>query len=376
MLNKIHMMKSTFFLGALIALSRSSAALLSERDPLKLDGQVVIQDGSETHRGSNSTTKSTTQHLEAHTHKHLHSSTSDKIEAILEDMDELDASGDAGPFAHHSSHPKFAVGSQTTQWAIAYIPYTDDLNCKSQSAIQTDVATIAEKGFTSIRLYATDCSALKHVGSAAQAHNLRLILGVHIDNPTVTHARPQIDEIIAWANGSWDLVEMIAIGNEAIFNEFCTPNHLADFIGSARSLLRQAGYTGPVTTTEPINVLYENTHTLCPVIDVAAANIHPFFHAEVSAEMAGEYVADQLLQLEGICPGLQGVNLETGWPSRGIANGEAVPGVLEQMLAVGNVMDWAGGRSVVLGFGDDGWKDEGEFGVEQSWGCLNVFGKR
>lgn len=69
------------------------------------------------------------------------------------------------------------------------------------------------------------------------------------------------------------------------------------------------------------------------------------------------------------------VNLETGWPRRGAAHGEAVPGFLEQWMAVAGIMEEAGGVSVFLGFADEGWKDEGEFGVEGSWGCGHVFGE-
>ncbi|KAL6716050.1 hypothetical protein ACLMJK_007012 [Lecanora helva] len=363
-------MKPAVFLGALVALLGSTTAARLHHKAHNLDSQIVVQDSSEKDQAA---LLQPAEYTDAAKQNSIHSPPSNNLDAILVDIDEFDQSGDAGPFAHHSPHPKFNVGSKSSQWAIAYVPYTDDLNCKSRDAIQTDVATIAQKGFTTIRLYATDCSALKLVGSAAKSHNLNLILGVHIDDPTITHAQSQIDDIIAWADGNWDSVEMIVIGNEAIFNEFVTPNHLADFIANARPTLRRAGYTGPVTTTEPISTLHENVALLCPVIDIAAANIHPFFHADVSAEMAGAYVADQLEQVEGICPGLQAVNLETGWPSQGMANGEAVPGVMEQMLAVTNIMKSAGGRSVFLGFGNDGWKDEGEFGVEQSWGCMNIF---
>jgi len=374
MLNLIQIMKTVFYLGAVIALLRSAVAFLSDHEPEGPHGQAVIQAGIKTNNGGN--LAATTEYVEVAVAKAVGSSKSKVIEATLVDIEELDNSGDAGPFAHHSPTPKFTVGSHSSQWAIAYIPYTDDLNCKSKDAIQADVATIAQKGFTTIRLYATDCSALNHVGAAARAHNLKLILGVHIEDPNVSFSQPQIDEIIAWAAGDWDLVEMIAIGNEAIFNEFCMASSLADFIASARSLLRQAGYMGPITTSEPISILYEYAATLCPVIDIAAANIHPFFHAEVGAEMAGEYVADQLVELGRICPGLEAVNLETGWPSRGRVNGNAVPGRLEQMLAVTNIMKSAGGKSVFLGFGDDGWKDEGEFGGEQSWGCSHIFGEK
>ncbi|KAL2052961.1 hypothetical protein ABVK25_006902 [Lepraria finkii] len=278
------------------------------------------------------------------------------------------------PSSYLSLKHHFSVGSTGDQWAITYTPYNDDLTCKTKAAIQEDVAIIAKKGFTSIRVYATDCSTLKHVGSAAASHKLKLILGVHIDDTILMLAQPQINEIVTWAAGKWDRVEMIVIGNEAIFNEFTTAAMLAEFISSSRTILREAGYTGPITTTEPLNILSKYTSTLCPVIDVAAANIHPFFHPEVSADTAGDYVAVELDRLEELCEGMQGVNLETGWPKQGIANGAAVPGVLEQWVAVAGIQKAAGGRSVFLGYADDGWKDEGEFGVETSWGSAHIFG--
>jgi len=334
-------MKAVLYVGAAIALLRSAAALLSDHD---LQDPMVIQNVRVTNKAI-VLPNSTTEYLEIHA------------------------------VAHHSHNPKYHVGSSGSQWAMTYIPYNDDLSCKSQSVIQADVATIAQKGFTSLRLYATDCSALKHIGSATHIHNLTLILGIHIDDPALSLAQLQLEEIISWADGSWDRVEMIVIGNEAIFNDYITPTGLASYLSHARSHLRFTGYTGPVTTTEPINILYENSIILCPTVDVAAANIHPFFHAEISADMAGEYVADQLAQLERICPGLEGVNLETGWPRRGRPNGNAVAGELAQLVAMQGIMESSGGRSVVLGFGDDGWKDEGEFGVEGSWGCGHLFGK-
>ena len=44
-------------------------------------------------------------------------------------------------------------------------------------------------------------------------------------------------------------------------------------------------------------------------------------------------------------------------------------------MAVAGILKEAGGVSVFLGFGDEGWKDEGQFGVEGSWGCAHVFGE-
>ena len=272
--------------------------------------------------------------------------------------------------ASHASSPITNTGSH---WCMTYSPYTSSGGCKSASAITSDVADIATKGFSSIRLYSTDCSGLSAVSSAASAHGLNLVLGIYISDSGISAAEPQIQEIVSWANGQWSAVEMIVVGNEAVFNNFCTAEALATFVASAKSAFQAAGYTGPVTTTETIETLTENKATLCPVMDVAAANIHPFFNGHVAASQAGQFVASQLQLLEQVCPGKEAYNLETGWPSQGEANGAAIPGTWEQEAAVMGIKQAAGGKSAFFSFENDLWKEEGEFGVERSWGCSKLF---
>lgn len=229
--------------------------------------------------------------------------------------------------------------------------------------MSTDIALIAAKGFTSIRLYSTDCSGLDHVGAAVKSHGLKLVLGVYISDRGIADAETQIDNIITWTGGDWGCVEMIVVGNEAVFNEYCTPAALVDFIMRAKSAFSGAGYSGPVTTTEPINVLQEHAATLCPILDLVAANIHPFFNSGVTADTAGDFVAMELQNLQAICPGLPSFNLETGWPSAGSPNGAAVPGISEQRAAILSIQKAAASNSVFFSFVDDVWKDGGQFGV-------------
>lgn len=258
---------------------------------------------------------------------------------------------------------------------MTYSPYNADTTCKSASAVASDVSAIASKGFTSIRLYSTDCSGLSTVGAAASTHNLKLVLGVFISSSGLAIAAEQITAITTWAAGDYRLVEMIVIGNEAVFNNYCTPAALAAFLTAAKATFVAAGYTGPVTTTEPMSILQQHAPTLCPVIDVAAANIHPFFNSGTSASAAGAFVARTLTDLAALCPGgKEAYNLETGWPHSGNANGEAVPGASEQAQAVKGIREAAGGRSAFFSFVDDLWKAPGLGGVEQSWGCSQLFG--
>ncbi|KAL8756798.1 MAG: hypothetical protein Q9199_002688 [Rusavskia elegans] len=270
----------------------------------------------------------------------------------------------SSPINHSGSH-----------WAMTYSPYTPSGDCKSSSDVATDVAAIAAKGFSSLRLYSTDCNGLSAAATAAQSHNINLILGVYISNSGISVARPQIAEIVTWANnnGHWKGVEMIVVGNEAVFNNFASAEELASFVSEAGSAFRSAGYDGPVTLTETVDTLAKHADVLCPASDIAAANIHPFFNGKVTASGAGEFVASQLELLAQTCPGKEVYNLETGWPSKGSANGVAVPGNWEQRAAVEGIRKMAGGKSAFFSFVDDEWKEEGEWGVERSWGCSQLF---
>ncbi|KAI5300815.1 hypothetical protein KEM56_002179, partial [Ascosphaera pollenicola] len=88
---------------------------------------------------------------------------------------------------------------------------------------------------------------------------------------------------------------------------------------------------------------------------------------------AGTFVKSQLDILKNICSGKQVINLETGWPSAGNANGEAVPGTSEQAEAIKSLIEEVGSDSVFFSYSDDAWKAAGEFDVEQHWGCFSQF---
>ncbi|GAB7341531.1 hypothetical protein MBLNU457_7748t1 [Dothideomycetes sp. NU457] len=269
--------------------------------------------------------------------------------------------------------------SSSSPYAITYTPYTSTGDCKTATQVSSDILSIARKGFSAIQLYATDCNALPHVSSAAKRHSLHLILGIYIDASGTTSAivAEQLRTITTWATISpthWKMVDLIIAGNEALFNDFASPADLAAFLTYVRTTLREAGYDGPVSTAEPTSTLTQNADTLCSAIDVLAPNLHPFFHADVSAEDAGRFAAEQVALVAGLCGGSKEVlALEVGWPKRGDRNGVAVPGLLEQKVAVRGMLSALGRQASFVGFEDDGWRDPGDFGVEGAWGCAELF---
>ncbi|KAI9741092.1 MAG: hypothetical protein M1834_002805 [Cirrosporium novae-zelandiae] len=270
-----------------------------------------------------------------------------------------------------SSGTSATIPSGGSQWAMTYTPYNNDHSCKDADSVAVDIAAIAAKGFTSVRLYGTDCSGLDNIGSAARSVGLKLIVGIYISTSGISGCSDQITALLTWAQ--WDLVEMVIVGNEALYNNYCSASELAAFITSTRSTLTAAGYSGYFTTTETVDMLSENKDVLCSVIDVVTANIHPFFNSNCEASGAGDFVLEQLEYIESMCEGLTGYNVETGWPHAGEANGAAVPGVEEQAIAIASIKEKAGGKCAFFSFEDDLWKDSGDFGVEQSWGCADLF---
>lgn len=266
------------------------------------------------------------------------------------------------------------VTTNGNQWAMTYTPYAQDGSCKSADAVKQDIQAIKSKGFTTVRIYATDCSGPQNVGAACEAYGMKMILGVYIDEKGICDStHEQISTLTSWGKDKWSMVEMVVAGNEAVFAGFTTASALADLITDMRSQFKAAGYIGPITTTDTVAIILENADTLCPVIDVVAANIHPFFNGGFAASGSGDFVVSEMESLSKACSGMEAYNLETGWPSKGNSNGDAIPGYAEQKAAIDSIVAKAGSKSAIFSFEDDTWKAPGDLGVEQYWGCSSLF---
>jgi exo-beta-1,3-glucanase (GH17 family) len=116
---------------------------------------------------------------------------------------------------------------------------------------------------------------------------------------------------------------------------------------------------------------------LCDASDYIAANCHPYFDGGVAAPSAGQWVVQQANSLRGICgkdvlitgtlPILSWINTETGWPSAGDPNGDAVPSKANQLIAKNSLLSALGNKVVLFSAFDDLWKNPGPYDVEQNW---------
>ncbi|KIW92874.1 uncharacterized protein Z519_06723 [Cladophialophora bantiana CBS 173.52] len=265
------------------------------------------------------------------------------------------------------------ISSNGDSWGMTYSPYTAQGGCKDAGTIAADMAVIAQKGFSSVRVYSTDCSTLENIGGSARDNGLKLILGVWISSTGISGAQGQVHDIVAWAQ--WDIVELIVVGNEAVFNGYCSASELAGFISSSATAFKGAGYTGAVTTTEPLSV-WEDTSSasaFCGVVDVVGANLYAFFNAQVTADKAGSFIQSEINILDAVCSGKPVYVLESGWPHAGNCNGAACPSPQNQATALKGIQETVGAQVVFLSYEDEPWKEPGQFGVEQFWGCAGVF---
>ncbi|KAM7209288.1 glycoside hydrolase [Naviculisporaceae sp. PSN 640] len=267
------------------------------------------------------------------------------------------------------------LGGKGDKWAMTYTPFRDDGHCKTKEEVFNDIAAIARANFDTLRVYSTDCDTLPNVGAAAEAHGLKMIVGIFIGAPGCSNGNPdvatQIGALKAWKR--WDLVSLCVVGNEALFNGYCSPRQLTDLIYHVKSELGSAGYKGPYTTTDVVSAYEQNdVSEICNAVDVVACNAHAYFDGNTKPSQAGPFVKSQLAIVEKIC-GKKGYIMETGWPTAGQCYG-GCPGEQQQAEAINSIKNEMGKYAVFFSFDNDPWKKPGDCGCEQSWGCRKVFG--
>lgn len=270
-----------------------------------------------------------------------------------------------------------SLGSSGSQWAMTYTPYDSDSgDCKTSDTVASDIQSIAEAGFGTVRVYSTDCDTLPNVGDAVANNGMKMIVGVFVSEVGCSNASPDVDSQISalkeWAQ--WDLVELLTVGNEALYDGYCTPQELVDLIDHVKSEL--SDYTGPYTTTDIVSAWQQEDvqSIVCDAVDVVAANVHSYFSADVAPADAGEFVKGQIEIVEQACGGKTGYVLECGYPTSGNTNGLNVPSEANQKIAIMSIQETIGESVVFFSMFNDQWKDPGSCACEQFWGVGTLFG--
>ncbi|KAK3646748.1 Cell surface mannoprotein mp65 [Elasticomyces elasticus] len=254
-------------------------------------------------------------------------------------------------------------GADYSGYTLSYSPYNSDGTCKSQDQVNSDFGIIS--GYSMVRTYGTDCNQADTVLAAAKAKGMKLFAGVF----DVNNVNAEVQKIIDAASGDWSHVDTVAIGNEGVNNGAYSVDQVVQAIGTARSMLHDAGYSGKVVTVDTFVAMIANPQ-LCEASDYAAANCHPFFDGGVTAEEAGDFVLNQMQRVSEACGGKDTMITETGWPSGGDTNGKAVPSQENQVAAVNSIRTAFSSNIVLFSAFNDKWKQNnaGTFGAEHYWG--------
>lgn len=274
-------------------------------------------------------------------------------------------SGSSSSTSSSGSESSGSVGSAGGK-GITYTPYSNDGGCKSSSQIQSEVAQLS--GYDIIRLYGVDCDQVAQVLSA-KTSSQKVFAGIY-DVNNIESGIETLSSAVK-ANGGWDEIDTVSIGNELVNNGEATPDQIATYVKTGRSALKSAGYTGKVVSVDTFIAVINNPE-LCDHSDYMAVNAHAFFDGHVSADQAGQWVLQQIQRVATACGGDKKVFItETGWPSKGDSNGVAVPSKSNQKSAVDSIKDTCGDDVTLFTAFNDLWKADGAYNAEKYWGLYS-----
>lgn len=249
---------------------------------------------------------------------------------------------------------------------IVYSPYSDSGDCKSSSQIASEVAQLAD--YDLIRIYGVDCDQVNAV-LKAKTSSQKIFAGIY----DVSNIESGVESLASavLANGGWDHVHTVSIGNELVNAGSATPAQIKEYIATGRSALKSKGYTGPVVSVDTFIAVINNPE-LCEYSDYAAVNAHAFFDGYVTADQAGKWVLLQIQRVYTACSGKKSVFItESGWPSKGDTNGVAVPSKENQKSAISSIKSSCGDSTILFTAFNDLWKADGAFNAEKYWGIYS-----
>lgn len=257
---------------------------------------------------------------------------------------------------------------------LVYSPYNSDGSCKSATEVYSDISIIKSRGVNKLRVYGTDCNSFQTILPVCAQFGMKVNQGLWISSAGVDSIDDATTQLINYGQtNGWDVFDYITVGNEAIISGYCSVSDLIGKIASVKSQLQAAGYSGQITTSEP-PVSYENHPELCTqsAIDFVGINPHSYFDTYATAATSGSFVQGQIQLVQKSCNTDNVVVTETGYPSAGIQNGGNIPSKANQLIAVQSILDVVGTDITILTYTDDYWKNPGPYGIEQSFGIIDI----
>ena len=233
----------------------------------------------------------------------------------------------------------------------------------SAAEVDADMAVLAPRT-RAIRTYAAiegdyDAAAL------AEKHGLKVWQGIWLGADRAKNAA-EIARGIALAKRYPETIERVIVGNEVLLRRDLPVGELIAAIDQVRAAVRQ-----PVTYAD-VWEFWRQFPEVARHVDVVTIHLLPYWEDKPTGiDGAVRHVDAVYRTMAALFPGKRIAIGETGWPSRGRARQDAVPGRVEQAVFLRRFIALARAEgfdyNLIEAF-DQGWKYQSEGTVGANWG--------
>ena len=242
-------------------------------------------------------------------------------------------------------------------------PLTDKFPTAAQ--VEADVTLLAGVVRT-LRTYSA-AEGDYDVADIAARHGLQVWQGIWLGADRARNAK-EIARGIALARAHPDTIMRVVVGNEVLLRRELPPAELIAAIDEVRAAVRQ-----PVTYAD-VWEFWEQFPEVAAHVDIVTIHLLPYWEDHPTGiDGAVAHVDEIHRRIARLFPGKPVAIGETGWPSRGRARADAVPGVVNQAVFLRRFIALAAREGLdynLIEAFDQGWKYQNEGVVGANWGLL------
>ncbi|MEM1023185.1 MAG: glycosyl hydrolase family 17 protein [Myxococcota bacterium] len=206
----------------------------------------------------------------------------------------------------------------------------------------------------------------EHAPGIAKELGMKALVGAWLDGDEARNAE-EIQAVIDQAKGG--NADLIAVGNEVLLRGELPEDAIIDAIHRVK-----AGAPGvPVAYVDAYFQFVQHPR-LVEACDYLPINCYPYWE-QCKLDWSVGYVEEMVRRVAAVANGKEIVIAETGWPTQGTPEGEAVPGVDNAALYALNLIPWAKQVNVPLFWFsafDEAWKVGAEGDCGAYWGIWDA----
>ena len=204
---------------------------------------------------------------------------------------------------------------------------------------------------------------LENVGRIAKEMGLSVAGGAWLSSDTTSNAK-EIHNLITEAKKGH--IDIAIVGSETLLRRDLSVAQLLNYIQQVQQELPGI----PVTTAETYYELLQHPE-IVDACDIVFANYYPAWEG-ISVINAVAAIAGWHAQVQAAAGGQPVFVSETGWPSGGSLQGDAVPSPENAGFFFKNFVSWARATNTPFFYFeafDEDWKSDHEGSVGDKWGC-------